>query len=339
MHEKRPSVAAVLGPVFWPLVAWGVLLAFNALLTPGFFALEWRDGRVFGTPVDVLNHGSRVAIVAIGMALVIATRGVDLSVGAVAAISGAVTATLVREVQVPAAGAIAAALLVALLCGLWNGVLVAWLRLQPIVATLVLMVAGRGIAQLTTSGLIVTFEEPRIAAIANGAVLGLPVTVWMLAAVGLLSWLATHRTSLGLFVAAVGANPEASRLAGVPERRVKLIAYAVCGLLAGVAGLIECSYIKAADANNAGNLLELDAILAVVVGGTSLAGGRFTLVGTVIGAMVMQTLTQTLYMQNVGADMAPAPKAAAVIVVALLQTGGLGGAARQLRRASAGGTR
>jgi simple sugar transport system permease protein len=311
---------ASLGPIKWALVALALLLAFNAFFTPNFFALEIRGDRLYGVLVDILNHGSKVAIVALGMTLVIATGGVDLSVGAVVAISGATVATLVAESGAPWPVAVSAALAVALVCGLWNGVLVVHLRLQPIVATLILMVAGRGVAQLITDGLIVTFDEPHVAAIGNSSFLGLPIPVSVLAAVLVLCAIVTRRTTLGLFIESVGDNPRASRLSGVPDRAVKLAVYAFCGLCAGLAGLIECSYIRAADANNAGQLLELDAILAVVIGGTVLTGGRFHLVGTVIGALIMQTLTKTLYMQDVSADIAPAPKAVAVLIVCLLQS-------------------
>jgi galactofuranose transport system permease protein len=310
----------MLRPLKWPLVAIGLLLVFNAVFTPGFFAIQVRDGRVYGVLVDILNHGSRVAIVALGMTLVIATGGVDLSVGAVAAIAGAAMAMLVGQAQVPWPLAILGALGAGLVCGVWNGVLVSVLRLQPIVATLILMVAGRGIAQLITGGLIITFESPPVAAIGNGSLLGLPVPVSMLVVIAVVVALAVRRTPLGLFAEAVGDNEAASRLAGVPDRAVRVFAYGACGVLAAAGGVIECSYIKAADANNAGNLLELDAILAVVIGGTALRGGRFSLAGTILGALFMQTLTKTLYMQNVSAEIAPAPKAAAVVVVCLLQS-------------------
>ncbi len=304
----------------WPLVALAVLMAFNAVFTPGFFALEARDGRLFGVLVDILNHGSRVAIVALGMTVVIATGGVDLSVGAVAAVAGAVTATIVVDSPSSWPIALACAAGVGVLCGAWNGVLVAVCRLQPIVATLVLMVSGRGLAQLVTGGSIVTFESGETAALGNGSLLGLPVPVTLLACAAVALWVSLRRTSLGLFVECVGDNSAAARLAGAPDRAVTVLAYVLCGLLAAVSGVIECSYIKAADANNAGQLLELDAILAVVIGGTSLRGGRFSLVGTVVGAMLMQMLTKTLYMQDVSAEIAPAPKAAAVIAVCLLQS-------------------
>lgn len=320
MAERFSTWPRTLRSLAWPLIAVGLLLAFNAVFTPGFFALNVRDGRVFGVLIDILNHGSRTALVALGMTLVIATGGVDLSVGAVAAIAGAVTASITAGAHAPWPIAIAAALAAGIVCGLWNGAFVAIFCLQPIVATLVLMVAGRGIAQLITDGSIITFQSPQITAIGNGALFGLPVPVSLLAVVALVLGIVTRGTSFGLFIESVGDNDAAARLAGVPDRAVKLLVYALCGLLASLAGVIECSYIKAADANNAGNLLELDAILAVVIGGTSLKGGRFALAGTVVGAMMMQTLTKTLYMQNVSGEIAPAPKAAVVIIVCLLQS-------------------
>jgi ribose/xylose/arabinose/galactoside ABC-type transport system permease subunit len=314
------GASALLRAVRWPLAAFALLLLFNALFTPGFFTLDVRDGRLYGVLVDILNHGSKVAIVALGMTLVIATGGVDLSVGAVVAIAGAVAASLVVGNHAPWPLAMAAALGVGLLCGAWNGALVVWLRLQPIVATLILMVAGRGVAQLITGGVIVTFENPSLAFVGNGSFVGLPVPVAMLAALFAATALLTRRTPLGLFIESVGDNRTASRLAGVNDRAVRLTVYAFTGFCAGAAGIIECAYIKAADANNAGQLLELDAILAVVIGGTALTGGRFILAGSVVGALLMQALTKTLYMQDVSADIAPAPKALVVIIVCLMQS-------------------
>lgn len=312
------SAARALLRVGWPLLALIALLAFNLVFTPHFFDIELRDGRAYGTLIDILNHGSKLAIVALGMTLVIATGGVDLSVGAVVAISGAVAATLITRADSAFPIAAAAALSISLLAGLLNGALVAIGRVQPIVATLVLMVAGRGVAQLITDGLIVTFDNPALTRLGSGAWLGLPLPVMLLALVAALAGFATRGTSLGLFLAAVGENETAARLSGVSERGVKLAAYAFCGFCAGVAGLVECAYIRAADANNAGLNLELDAILAVVIGGTALAGGRFTLLGTLIGALLIQTLTKTLYMNDISADVAGVPKALAVLAVCLL---------------------
>lgn len=304
----------------WPLAALALLVLFNLAFTPGFFSIELRDGRFFGTPIDILNHASKVAIVAVGMTIVIATGGVDLSVGAVVAIAGAIAAMLVTRTQAPFPLVFLAALGAGGVAGLCNGLLVSWLRLQPIVATLVLMVAGRGVAQLITDGLIITFEHRALSSLANAAFASLPIPAWIAVALALATGLFTRRTAAGMFVEAVGDNDRACRYAGVNDRAIKLAAYTFCGVCAGLAGLVECSYIKAADANNAGLFLELDAILAVVIGGTSLSGGRFSLAGSLAGAVLIQTLTKTLYMHDVSADVAPLPKAIAVLAVCLLQS-------------------
>ncbi|GMV24648.1 MAG: sugar ABC transporter permease [Phycisphaerae bacterium] len=338
MTKRGPQLDRSVLRLALPVAALGLLLAFNAIFTPGFFTLEWRDGRLYGTLVDILNHGSKVGIVAIGMTLVIATGGVDLSVGAVVAIAGAVAATLAsRDVGTP--WCVLAAAGVGIAAGAWNGLLVTLLKLQPIVATMILMVTGRGIAQLITGGMIITFDSTSLSSIGNGSIAGLPVPVTMLAVALVAAWAATRRTALGLFLESVGDSAAAAWLSGVPARTITVVAYTVCGLCAAAAGLIECSYIRAADANNAGLFLELDAILAVVIGGTALTGGRFSLVGSFIGALLIQALTKTLYMQNVSAEIAPAPKALVVLAVCLLYSPTLRERIRgALRRTPATGT-
>ncbi len=312
----------------WALAVLVAVLLFNAFLTPGFFNFVVRDGRVFGSLIDVLNRAAPVALLSLGMTLVIATGGVDLSVGAIMAISGAVAAGLIsRPAGTPFEGgksapalAIPAALAAAMGCGLFNGFLVAVLELQPIVATLLLMVAGRGIAQLLANGQIVTFTEPAFAVVARGATLGLPNPIWILAGVGILIGIVTRLTALGLFVEATGSNPVAARFVGIDARIVKLAVYALSGTCAGIAGLIATADIQAADANNAGLYLELDAILAVSVGGTALAGGRFSLVGSLIGALLMQTLTTTILTRGVSPEFTLVLKAAVVVIVCFLQS-------------------
>lgn len=308
------------GQLRWPLAALLLLLLFNLLFTERFFHLEVRDGHLYGTLIDVLNHGSKVMLLALGMTLVIATGGVDLSVGAVMAIAGAVAAQVINQGESSIGTAFALALAVALIAGLWNGLLVTAFRIQPIVATLVLMVAGRGVAQLISDGQIVTFTDPTFVFLGNGHFLGLPFPVTLVAVALLWTALFTRRTALGLFLEAVGGNERASRNAGVPATQVKLLAYGFAGLCAGLAGLVAASNIKCADANNAGLFLELDAILAVVIGGTALTGGRFSLLGSLVGALLIQTLTTTMYMQDVSADVAPVPKALVVVAVCLLQS-------------------
>ena len=303
--------------IFWPLLALALLLLFNRFFTPGFFKLEIVDGRLYGTLVDVLNQGSKVMLLALGMTLVIATGGVDLSVGATMAIAGAVMAQL-AGVSVPVA--ILGGLGVALVAGAWNGLLVSTFKIQPIIATLILMVSGRGVAQLITDGQIINFEQPALVFLGNGTLLGLPFTLTLVVVMFAITALLVRRTALGLFIEAVGDNESASRFTGLPAQSVKFLTYVFAGLCAGLAGLVAASNIKSADSNHAGLYLELDAILAVVVGGTALTGGRFQLAGSLVGALLIQTLSTTLYARNVSADIAPVPKAIVILAVCLLQS-------------------
>jgi ribose/xylose/arabinose/galactoside ABC-type transport system permease subunit len=304
----------------WPVSGLALLLLFDLCFTDGFFKLEVRDGHLYGVLIDILNHGSKVMLLALGMALVIATGGVDLSVGAVMAIAGAVAARLINAANPSFTVAIFGALAVSILAGSWNGLLVGAFQIQPIVATLILMVAGRGIAMLITDGQIITFTDPRLTYLGNGHLLGMPFPVWLSAAMLLFTAVLTRRTALGLFIESVGDNQAASSYAGVNAATVKFFVYVFSGFCAGLAGLVAASNIKCADSNHAGLFLELDAILAVVVGGTLLTGGRFYLVGAIVGALFIQALTTTMYMRNVSADVAPVPKALAILIVCLLQS-------------------
>jgi ribose/xylose/arabinose/galactoside ABC-type transport system permease subunit len=318
--------------LFWPAVTLLLLLAINAGFNPNFLRLEWRDGHLYGSLVDILKGAAPLILVSLGMTLVIATRGIDISVGAVVAIAAAVAAWMIGGSLVIQDGvathvsrfpmwvAIAGALGAALLCGAWNGALVAGLGLQPIIATLILMVAGRGAAQLITNGQIITVYYAPYFFIGNGYMLGLPFAFLIAMAVFVALLLLTRRTALGLFIESVGINPSAAHLAGLPARRITFWVYAFCGLCAGVAGLIVSSTVKSADGNNAGLLLELDAILAVTLGGTALTGGRFSLAGSLLGALVIQTLTYAIYSIGVPPEVNLVVKAAVVFVVMLLQS-------------------
>ena len=280
-----------------------------------------REGHLYGSLIDILKNAAPFALLALGMTLVLATKGVDLSVGAVMAVSGAVAAVLItREHPPPIIVAFGLALVAALLCGVWNGLLVAWLDIQPIVATLILMVAGRGIAQLLADGQIITFENKAFEFVDGGFLLGIPVPIFIALAALLIVGALTRLTALGLFIEAVGDNPEASRYTGVPTNLVKVMVYAVCAVCAGVAGLIATSSIKGADASNVGLTYELDAILATVIGGTSLNGGRFFLVGSVLGAILLQTLTTTIQTSNIKPEYNLVVKAVVIVVVCVLQS-------------------
>jgi len=302
----------------WPLVTLGLVLLFNLVTAPEFFRLEFKDGHLYGSLVDVFKRGAPVILLALGMTLVIATGGVDLSVGAVMAIAGAVGALLIKAGQ-PVALAIAVSLLVSLCAGFWNGALVGFLRVPPIVATLILMVSGRGLAQLLTDGQIITFEHRAFEFIGRGHVLAVPFPITLAAITFLLLFGLTTRTAAGLFIEATGDNERASRYAGVNTRLVKLVVYGVCGFCAGLAGLITATDIKAADSSNAGLYLELDAILAVVVGGAPLTGGRISLGGSFVGAVLIQTLTTTILTLGIPPTFTLVVKAVVILVVCLLQ--------------------
>jgi simple sugar transport system permease protein len=304
--------------LFWPVLTLALLLLISVIVQPGFLRLNWVGGHLQGNLIDVLNRAAPLMLVAIGMTLVIAIRGLDISVGAVVAISAAVAALLIGSF--PLAVSVAGALAAATLCGLWNGLLVVKAGMQPIVATLILMVAGRGTAQLITDGQILTIYHSPYFFIVNGYLAGLPFALIIAVLVALAVHLVLTRTALGLFVRSIGVNPVAAHVAGVRSRLITVCLYVFCGLTAGVAGLIISSNVKSADANNAGQLMELDAILAVVLGGTSLTGGRFSLAGSIVGALILQTLTSMIYSSGVPPEVNLVVKAVLVFAVMLLQS-------------------
>jgi simple sugar transport system permease protein len=333
--------------LLWPLVTLTLLLIINAAFNSTFLHLEWRDGHLYGSLIDILKSSAPLMLVSLGMTLVIATRGIDISVGAVVAISAAIAAWMIGGSLVvqdgvtthvsrfPMWAAILAAVGIALICGLWNGLLVSAVGMQPIIATLILMVAGRGIAQLITGGQIITIYYGPYFFIGNGYLLGLPFALFIAAAVFLALLALTKRTALGLFIQAVGINPSAAFVAGLPARRITFWVYAFCGACAGVAGLVVSSNVKSADGNNAGMLMELDAILAVTLGGTALTGGKFSLAGSVIGALIIQTLTYAIYSLGVPPEVNLVVKAVVVFVVMLLQSAEFRGTVAKLARREA----
>lgn len=308
----------------WPLIGLAAVLAFNAIFIPSFFQVEVREGQLYGSLVDVLNRGAIGVILAMGMTLVIATGGVDLSVGSVMAIAGAVAALLLTETDVGMGIILPSVFLVALVAGLFNGVLVAHLKIQPIIATLILMVSGRGIAKFISGEKSITIGDdslnPAFDFIGKGHLFGLPFPVTIFIVLFIATGLFVRRTSLGLFIESVGANETASRASGIADKSVKIWVYVFAAMCAAIAGLIDTSNINAADTINAGVFTELDAIFAVVVGGTSLTGGRFSLTGSLIGAILLQTLMTTMYTYGVPSDVAPVPKSLVIIAVCLLQS-------------------
>jgi len=311
-------------PLIWPCVTLVLLFVLDLCVNPHFLSLRVLDGHLFGAPIDILNRAAPLALVATGMTLVIATRGIDISVGAVVAIAGAAAATILATQPFPSAGliseALVAALIVGVLSGMWNGMLVSFVGMQPIIATLILMVAGRGVAQLLTGGQIIPIGAPGYLFVGGGYLFGIPFSVWIATVAVLATALLIEGTALGLFIRAIGVNPVATRLVGLRSKAIVFAVYAFSGLTAAMAGVLISSNVRSADGNNAGLLLELDAILAVTLGGTSLLGGRFSLAGTVLGALIIQTLTYTTYSIGVPPEATLVVKAVVVLAVSVIQS-------------------
>jgi simple sugar transport system permease protein len=306
--------------LFWPVAALIALLVANTVARPSFLAITVRDGHLFGAPIDILRTTAPLLLVALGMTLVIATRGIDLSVGAVVAVSGAVALSHIAsspnpESPVTVLTAIAMALALCLVLGVWNGFLVSVLGIQPIIATLILMTAGRGVAMLITGGMITTINSGPFKVLGSGFWLGLPVAAVIAFGVFAVVAFVVRRTALGMLLEATGINPAASRLSGVRSRTLTWTVYAASGLFAGLG-----ADTMAADANNAGVFIELDAILAVVIGGTALSGGKFNLSGTLVGALVIATLERTVTVLGISPLVTPLFMALVVIAVTLLQS-------------------
>lgn len=315
--------------LFMPFLCLAAVLFVNVLKTPDFFLISINNGVLYGYLIDIINRASELVILAIGMTLVTAASGgQDISVGAVMAVAAAVCCQILSGGKVstttfenPVFLAVLVALAAALLCGALNGFLVAKLHIQPMVATLILYTAGRGIAQLVTKGQItyVRVESYKIL----GGYIGkcpVPTPVFFAVAAVLIVYLVLNKTALGLYIESVGVNGSASRLVGLNSSMIKFLTYVICGGLAGFAGIVASSRIYSADANNIGLYLEMDAILAVALGGNVLSGGRFSLLGSVIGAYTIQALTTTLYAMNVSADQLPVYKAVVVVIIVVLQS-------------------
>ncbi|HVF57098.1 MAG TPA: ABC transporter permease [Pyrinomonadaceae bacterium] len=303
------SSLADYAPTYGALAALVLLVVVNLLVTPNF-----ADPNNFR---NILLQVAPTVLVAMGMTLVIATGGIDLSVGSVMAIASAVAAvSLGSGVGVAALLALAVALGV----GTLNGALISGFRIQPIIVTLASLITVRGVAQvISNGGQLIPFSNPTFEYLGKGFIGPLPVQVLVMLLVVGVAIFVVRMTSFGRYVAAVGGNEAASRLAGVRVHRTKIAVYAISGLLAGLAGLIETARLGASDAQKVGLNIELDAIAAVVVGGTPLTGGRATIVGTLIGALIMQVLTTSFNMRGYSFAWSLVIKAVIIIVAVYIQ--------------------
>lgn len=299
------------------LVALAAIILFNALVTPNFLQAQ--------TLAVNISQVATIAIVAMGMTLVIATGGIDLSVGAVMALSGALAPLIFQSefgTAYPVLGLVAAfalPLVAALLCGLFNGVIVAVLKVQPIIATLILFISGRGIAQVLTNGNLQTFSNPDFSYLGTGKILGFPFQGWLALAIACVLFWLISRTIFGRYLLAIGGNERAAKMAGGPVRKVKIGAYVICSVLSGLAGLIVVAINSASDAARNGNLMELDAIAAAVVGGALLQGGKAPIFGAILGAVIIQLVKYTLLANGVEDEVALIAKAAIILAAVYIQ--------------------
>jgi ribose transport system permease protein len=282
------------------LIALALMIVFMSVVSDRFPTTD--------NALTILRQISSNICLSIGMTLVILTAGIDLSVGSVLALSGAVTAGLLKNgIEIPQlnalmqftlVGAVLGGLLVGLLLGLFNGFIITRFRVPPFVATLGMLSIGRGLTMLWTGGFPITGLGESFAVIGTGSCLGMPMPVWISAGLVALFVLITRKTRFGRHVYAVGGSERAARLAGLRVNRIKLAAYALCGVLSAVGGMIVTSRLDSAQPN-AGLGYELDSIAAVVIGGTSLSGGRGTILGTVLGCLIIGVLNNGLFLLNV----------------------------------------
>ncbi len=334
LRTKHLDFASIMrSKITWAAIAELLILLVCLISRPDFFNISYQPstGMLYGSLIDIVNRSSEITIIAMGMTLVLALGGTDLSVGALVAVAGAFALKLLRwDVAVyvtpgdytvyPFILVIVAPLLTCMLMGCFNGFLVGQLQLQPIIATLILMVSGRGVAQILTNGKQFTTLYSPFRQIGQGSLLFLPTPIIITVVVVAAVMIFVRKTAFGTFVESVGINRSASRLSGINAKRIIMIVFGLTGFLSGIAGLIYSSRIMSCDSNNAGLNYETDAILAAVIGGTNMAGGKFSLTGTIIGSIIIRTIVTFVYYFGISAEATMAFKAMIIAVVIVLQS-------------------
>ncbi len=320
-------LASVRTPWFWAVIGIALLLVINTIKDPGYLAvgINPTTGLLTGNVLDILRVSAPIIMIALGMTFVIATEGIDLSVGSMMAVGGAVAMQTLSVLDAPTSvgamfTAIGLAIALAVVLGLINGLLVAVVGLQPFISTLVMMLAARGIARVVTGGQNTSSTNEPFRQLANGQIFGLPTSFVIAVVLVVLVAVLMRRTALGLMIESIGINPQASRLAGIRPRPILISVYVLAAALAAVGGLFSVSEVMTVSVGSTGNLMELDAILAVVIGGTSLAGGKFSILGSTMGALLIATLNKTVVFLGVPAAATPAFKALVIIALVLLQS-------------------
>ncbi|MFB2555420.1 ABC transporter permease [Herbiconiux liangxiaofengii] len=312
-------------PYIWAVVALLLLIVINLIKDPSYLGISVNSttGNLSGNAIDILRASAPIMMIAIGMTLVIATRGIDLSVGSVMAVSGAVSMEFMSTSggsPGAAIGAAALALAISAVLGTVNGVLVSVVGLQPFITTLITMLAGRGLAKVITAGQNTSATNEPFRWIANGTVLGFPVVFVIAAVIVAIVAVLVRRSALGLMIESIGINPKAARMAGIRPIGILIAVYIVSAVLAGIAGIFSVASVMTVEVAKTGLSAEMDAILAVVIGGTSLAGGKFSLTGSVIGALLIATLDKTIVFLSIPSSATPAFKAAVIVIICLLQS-------------------
>jgi simple sugar transport system permease protein len=311
-----------------PLFALLLIVVFNLIRDPGFFSLSITvnnagNSVLAGNVVSILNGASELVILSIGMTLVTASsRGQDISVGALAAIAGSVFVRVLREhsITMPVILlAFLASCLVAILFGAFNGTLVSVFKIQPMIATLILFTAGRPIAYWINGGATPTVESPLLGYIGS-FIPGIPIPtpILIVIVVGILMALVLRLTNLGLYTQAVGINEKSARLNGINSIGMKMLSFMILGVCCAISGAIGVSRMGLINHETLLLDVEMDAILAVAIGGNSLSGGKFNLTGSVIGAYIIQALTITLYAMKVPSMAVKAYKAIVIIAIVVL---------------------
>lgn len=311
-----------------PLIALTLIALFNLIRNPAFFSVIITQNNMgntvlAGNLISILNGASELAILAMGMTLVTAAcGGQDISVGAAAAIAGSVFVRVLRSGAITPGSIVLAFLtccLVAVLFGAFNGMLVAVFNIQPMIATLILYTAGRSIAYWINGGATPTVESPIINAV-GGFIPGVPIPtpIFIVILCGILFMLLFKFTNLGLYIQAVGINQKAARLNGINTTAVKLLTFIILGLCVAVAGCISVSRLGLINHETILIEIEMDAILAVAIGGNALGGGKFKMAGSVLGAYAIQALTTTLYAMKVPSTAIKAYKAVVIILIVVI---------------------
>ncbi len=339
--------------LFFPILCLVLVLIANVIKSPDFLKISINNGVLYGRLVDVANRGSEIAILAIGMTLTIAvSAGTDISVGSVMALCASCCCTTLvgygvtsaSELNHPILIGILVGVLVGGICGCFNGFMVSKMKVQPMVATLVLYTAARAIGLVVSNNQITYVRVDKYKELGNfltifGKECPVPTPIFVAIICVLVASLILKHTALGMYIQAVGINAKAARILGINSAFIIFICYVICGLCAGIAGCVASSRIYSADSNNIGLNFEMDAILAVALGGNSLAGGKFSLAGSIIGAYTIQALTTTLLAFGVKTEQAPVIKAIVIVLIVAIQAPAVQNyiKARKARKASAAG--